>query len=409
MKNIIIVGGGAAGLMAAIKAAENGACVTLFEKNERLGVKLRITGKGRCNVTNDCEIDEFIKNVPTNAKFLYSALYGFTPQDTKDFFESLGVPLKTERGKRVFPVSDKAADICAALERRCRELGVKIINKKVKSIRSDGGAVLGVYTQNAFFGADSVIIATGGKSYSKTGSDGDGYKFAVSCGHTVTPLSPSLIPIKCEGDICQRLQGLSLKNVSLRITDKKSGRTVYEDFGEMMFTHFGVTGPMILSASAHLKDVAQGKYVITVDLKPALDHATLDARILSDFNKNINRDFANALNALLPQKLIPVIVGLSGIAPDKKVNSVTKEERACLVSLLKALTLSPCGLRPLEEAIITRGGVNVREIDPGTMESRLVSGLYFVGEVLDVDAYTGGFNLQIAFSTAVAAALSATE
>ena len=409
MRSIIVVGGGAAGLMAAIRAAENGCRVMLFERNERLGVKLRITGKGRCNLTNDCEIDEFLKNVPTNPKFLYSALYGFSTQDTKDYFEGLGVPLKTERGKRVFPVSDKAADVCAALERRCRELGVKVIHKRVQSVCVNDGSVSGVMAQNAFFAADRVIIATGGQSYPRTGSDGDGYKFAVACGHTVIAPTPSLVPITCDGNICKRLQGLSLKNVALKIVNKRNGRTVYEDFGEMMFTHFGVTGPMILSASAHLRDMSNSTYSLLVDFKPALDVRTLDSRLLSDFSKNINRNFENSLTALLPQKLIPVIVELSGIDPHKKVNSVTKEERAYLAALLKSFELSATGFRPIDEAIVTRGGVSVREIDPSTMQSKLVQGLFFAGEVIDVDAYTGGFNLQIAFSTAVAAANAASE
>lgn len=400
---VIIIGGGAAGLMSAIHSAQNGADVCVFERNERLGVKLRITGKGRCNVTNDCDNEEFLKNVPTNPRFLYTALNRFSTADTKDFFETLGVPLKTERGDRVFPVSDKASDVCSALESKCRELGVTVIKKRVSAVLSEDGRIVGVRAGDKEYAADAVIVATGGRSYPKTGSDGDGYKFAASLGHTVIKPAPSLVPIVCEGGICRSLQGLSLKNVSLRILDRGSGKTVYEDFGEMMFTHFGVTGPMILSASAMLRDVAPGRYEISIDLKPALDEKTLDARILSDFSKSINRNFENSLSSLLPQKMIPAVISLSKIDPYKKVNSITREERTRLVSVLKGIKLYPTGLRSIDEAIITRGGVSVKEIDPKTMQSKLIKGLFFAGEVIDVDAYTGGFNLQIAFSTAVLA------
>ena len=395
---VAVVGGGAAGMMAAISAANMGANVTLFERNDRLGKKLRITGKGRCNVTNDCDRDTFLSNVPTNPRFLYSALAAFTTADTKAFFEGLGVPLKTERGNRVFPVSDKAIDVVVALKDAVRDAGVKVINERVTSLLLRDGAVCGVYTSRPY-DFERVIICTGGKSYPLTGSDGDGYKLAVQAGHSVTKLLPSLVPITCKGNDHRAMQGLSLRNVGLTIKDNATGKAVYRDFGEMMFTHFGLTGPMILSASAHLPDIAPDKYTAYIDLKPALDEKTLDARLLSDFAKYHNKDFANSLGDLLPQKMIEVIVTRSGIDPHKKVNSITAEERRELVSLLKGFSMPLQGFRPIDEAIVTKGGVNVSEIKPASMESRIVSGLYFAGEVLDVDAYTGGFNLQIAFST----------
>ena len=404
---VIVVGGGAAGLFAAISAAENGADVILLEKNERCGKKLRITGKGRCNVTNDCTTEEFLQNVPSNPRFLYSALSALSTQDVKDFFEAEGVPLKTERGKRVFPVSDKAEDIVSALVSACLARGVKIINEKVLSLVINEDKINGVITESGERSADAVIICTGGRSYTRTGSDGDGYKFAKAAGHTVTPLLPSLVPITCAGKLCPSLQGLSLKNVSLTVTDKNTKKEVYSDFGEMMFTHFGITGPMVLSASAHLPDVASGKYEAHINLKPALDEKTLDARILSDFAKYANKDLINALGDLLPKKLIPVTVSLSGIDPRKKINSITREERQALIGVIRGLRLSLTGFRPLEEAIITKGGVSVKEIDPKTMASKKCAGLYFAGEVIDVDAYTGGFNLQIAFSTGLLAGRSA--
>ena len=400
---VIVVGGGAAGMMAALTAAQNGAEVTLVERTGRLGRKLRITGKGRCNVTNDCDTNEFLANVMTNPRFMYTALSRFSTADTKDFFESRGVPLKTERGRRVFPVSDRAVDIVAALADACREAGVRVVYERVTSLLIEDGALCGVTTTGSELRADAVIVCTGGKSYPLTGSDGDGYKLAEQAGHSVTALSPSLVPITAEGNLCPSLQGLSLKNVRLSIVSTANGKTVFEDFGEMMFTHFGLTGPMVLSASAHLPDIAPGKYETVIDLKPALDEKTLDARILSDFDKYKNKDFANALGDLLPQKMIPEIIRLSGIDPHVKVNAVTREQRRALVALLKGLRVKLRGFRPIEEAIVTRGGVSVREINPKTMESRCLPGLFFAGEVLDVDAYTGGFNLQIAFSTAVVA------
>ena len=404
---VIVIGGGAAGLFASISAAENGADVILFEKNDRCGKKLRITGKGRCNVTNDCSTEEFLQNVPSNPRFLYSALSVLSTQDVKDFFENEGVPLKTERGKRVFPVSDKAEDIVSALVSACRTRGVKIKNEKVRSLIINDSKIQGVITEVGEYFADAVIICTGGRSYTRTGSDGDGYIFARSAGHTVTPLLPSLVPIVCAGKLCPSLQGLSLKNVSLSITDKNTKKEIYSDFGEMMFTHFGITGPMVLSASAHIPDIASGKYDAKINLKPALDEKTLDTRILSDFAKYSNKDLINALGDLLPKKLIPVTISLSGIDPRKKINSITREERQALIDVIRELRLSLIGFRPLEEAIVTKGGVSVKEIDPKTMASKKCEGLYFAGEVIDVDAYTGGFNLQIAFSTGTLAGRSA--
>ena len=404
---VVVVGGGAAGMMAAIRAAEYGADVTLIEKMNSCGRKLRITGKGRCNLTNDCAMEEFLRNVPTNPRFLYSALSGFSTEDTKEFFEGLGVPLKVERGRRVFPVSDKAEDIVSALVRECRKKGVRTVFDRVRELIIEDGAVKGCKTDGGIYYADSVIICTGGKSYPRTGSDGDGYALAISAGHTVTPLKPSLVPMVAEGKLCPSLQGLSLKNVSLKIKRKDGGKTVYEDFGEMMFTHFGLTGPMVLSASAHIPDIESGAYEAHINMKPALDEKILDARVISDFAKYANKDFMNALGDLLPQKMIPVVISLSGIPPRKKVNSVTREERAALCRVISDLTVSLTGFRPINEAIVTKGGVSVKEIDPKTMGSKLCRGLFFGGEIIDVDAYTGGFNLQIAFSTGALAGESA--
>lgn len=408
-KRVAVVGGGAAGMMSAIHAAYMGADVTLFEKNDRLGKKLRITGKGRCNVTNDSSTEEFLQNVPTNPRFLYAALNNFSTSDTIDFFEGCGVPLKVERGKRVFPVSDKASDIVKALSERMRDCGVRVVNDKVTDIEISGGEIRGIVAGGKRLPFDSVIVCTGGMSYKMTGSDGDGYKFARRAGHTVTPLTPSLVPIVCEGRLCPSMQGLSLKNVSMKIVVRESGRVVFEDFGEMMFTHFGITGPMVLSASAHLPDISKKIYEAHIDLKPALDEPALDARIRSDFAKYSNRDFVNSLGDLLPLKAIEPIIGLSGIDPRKKVNSITKEERRALLGTIKCIKIPLSGFRPIDEAIITKGGVAVGEISPKTMESKFVRGLYFAGEVLDLDAYTGGFNLQIAFSTAVLAGENAAQ
>ena len=390
-------------MMAAISAAEHGANVVLFERNDRFGKKLRITGKGRCNVTNDCDRNEFLANVPTNPRFLYAALSGFSTEDTKSFFEGLGVPLKTERGKRVFPVSDKAQDIVWAMEKKCRDCGVQMIRERVTGVLTENGEAVGVTTAKGTCMADAVIVCTGGLSYPVTGSDGDGYRFARETGHEVTDLQASLIPLVANGRLCASMQGLSLKNISLRMVDTGTGKCVYEDFGELLFTHFGLTGPTVLSASAHLTGIEPNKYEAQIDLKPALDEKKLDARLLSDFSKYCNKDFANALHDLLPQKMIEPFVGLCGIPPHKKVNSITREERERIVSTMKCIRIPIRGVRPISEAIITRGGVDVRQISPKTMESKVTTRLYFAGEVLDLDAYTGGFNLQIAFSTAWAA------
>jgi predicted Rossmann fold flavoprotein len=344
-----------------------------------------------------------MQNVASNSKFLIAAISRFSTTDTKEFFEDLGVPLKTERGKRVFPVSDKAQDIVSAMENACIESGVKIVNKKVDSLIIEDGKAIGVVAGGERYGANSVIVCTGGASYPRTGSTGDGYRFAKAAGHKIVDIKPSLVPLVAKGKLCAHLQGLSLKNISFKVINNENGKIVFEDFGEMMFTHFGLTGPVVLSSSAHLDDIESGKYTACIDMKPALDHKTLDARILSDFNECINKDFINSLDALLPQKMIDAVVGLSGIDPRKKVNSITKEEREQLVSVIKNIEIPLLGFRSIDEAIITKGGISVNEVSPKTMESKLISGLYFAGEVLDLDAYTGGFNLQIAFSTATLA------
>lgn len=406
---IAVIGGGAAGMMAAIFAARAGAEVTLIERMNACGKKLRITGKGRCNVTNDCSLQEFLQNVPTNPRFLYGALSFFSTEDTKRFFEDAGVPLKVERGRRVFPVSDKAEDIVRALTDLCRAEGVTLRFGRAEALLSENGAISGVTVDGETIDSDRVIVCTGGLSYPRTGSDGDGYRLAQSVGHTVTPLTPSLVPIVSKSKLCPALLGLSLRNVSLSIVQKQSGKVIYEDFGEMLFTHFGMTGPMILSASAHIPDAVSGNYEAWINLKPALDEKTLDERIRSDFSKYANKDFSNALDDLLPRKLIPAVISLSGIDPRKKVNSITKDERRALVGVIRKLRVSIDGFRPISEAIVTKGGVSVKEIQPKTMESKLCKGLFFAGEVLDLDAYTGGFNLQIAFSTGALAGFSAAE
>lgn len=408
MKQIIIVGGGAAGLMAAGTAAELGARVTLFDRNSRPGRKLMITGKGRCNVTNNCDVPTVLANVPTNPRFLYSALGGCSPADMISFFEREGVPLKTERGNRVFPVSDKAVDIVDALHRWVRRTGVRLIqDTSVERLSLENNAVRGVYANNKLYSADAVILATGGASYPLTGSTGDGYRFAKEAGHTVIAPRPSLVPLVEDGDTCSALMGLSLKNVQL--TAFENEKKIFSDFGELLFTHFGLSGPLTLSASAHMRHFGSKSYRIEIDLKPALDERTLDKRLLSDFSAHQNNDFINALGDLLPRKLIPVVVGLSGIDPHGKVHSITKTERAALLRLLKAFPVKISGARPITEAIITTGGVNVKEISPKTMESKKCPGLYLAGELIDVDAYTGGFNLQIAWATGRLAGKSAAQ
>lgn len=403
MKHIVVIGGGAAGLMCAGKCAQNGFNVTVIEKMNRPGRKLLITGKGRCNVTNACfELDDLISNVPTNPRFLYSAFSHFMPYDTMAFFEDLGVKLKIERGNRVFPESDKASNIVDALVCYCKNGGVKFINGTAKAFETENGLIKSVVLDDKRkIECDDAVICTGGKSYPLTGSTGDGYVLAKSVGHTVTPIKPSLVPLVCSNNFVPKLQGLSLKNVAVTIFE--NDKEIFSDFGEMLFTHYGVSGPVILSASSHIRNMDKEgyNYKISIDLKPALDFETLDKRILRDFSELSNKDFINSLNKLLPKKLIPVIVLLSGIEPSKKVNQLTKEERHALVSLIKNLQLNVSDFRPVEEAIVTSGGINVKEIDPKTMKSKIIDNLYFAGEVIDVDAYTGGFNLQIAFSTAV--------
>lgn len=396
-KQIIVVGGGAAGTMAAIMAAKNGHRVTLFEKNEKIGKKIFITGKGRCNVTNACDIVDFFENIPTNSKFLYSAIYSFTNQDVIDFFVDSGCPLKVERGDRVFPVSDHSSDVIAALKRKMDEVGVVTkLNTEVKELLVCEDMVKGVILSNGKnVDADAVIVTTGGFSYQTTGSTGDGYKWAQKCGHKIIEVAPALVPLETKEDWVKSLQGLSLKNVSLQF---KSGKKVlYEGFGEMMFTHFGITGPLVLSASSYIKN-PQGVQAF-LDLKPALSHEQLDKRILREFEENKNKQFKNSINSLFPAKLIPVMLHLSGINPDKKVNEISKEERKFFVELIKEVPMTITGTRDFKEAIITRGGISVKDVNPSTMESKKVKDLYFAGEVLDVDGVTGGFNLQIAWST----------
>lgn len=404
MTRVIVVGAGAAGMMAAGVAARRGCDVTVAERNDKPCRKVLITGKGRCNLTNNCTLGEFLENVPQNPRFLYSALSRFGPAETMAFFEELGVPLKTERGRRVFPQSDKAADIAAALRRFTHDAGCRFVHARVTGLLKEDGRVRGVKLENGgTLAADAVIIATGGKSYPLTGSTGDGYELAASAGHTVLPPEASLVPLETVEPWVKELQGLSLRNVVLEAEDTADGAIVFSELGELLFTHFGVSGPLVLSASAHMRHGGEGRYRLRIDLKPGLSFEALDARLTRDFQKNINRDFANSLHELLPAKLVPVAVRLSGIPAELKVHQVTKEQRHAFTVLLKGLTLTVARKRPVEEAVVTSGGVKIAEIFPKTMESRLLQGLYFAGEVIDCDAYTGGYNLQIAFSTGHAA------
>ncbi len=405
-KRICIVGGGAAGMMAAGTATLLGASVTIFENTDRLGKKLAITGKGRCNVTNNCSVADFMENVTKNPRFLYAALNAFSPTDTIDFFKNLGVSLKTERGCRVYPESDKAKDIVDAMKKYAS--AANVIYNKVTSIKNEADGTFTVTAANKSYSFDSVIIASGGRSYPLTGSDGSGYRLAMRLGHKVTELTPSLIPIESKSHLCPDMQGLSLKNVGISIKDKNR-KILYTDFGEMMFAHFGVTGPIILSASAHLRGVDISTLTLSIDLKPALDEKTLDQRLLSDFSEKSNKDFINSLGALLPSKMILPFISITGIDGRKKTNSITKEERRKILYTLKHFEIPLYRFRPIEEAIVTSGGVDTKEISPKNMESKIVPGLYFAGEVIDVDAYTGGFNLQIAFSTGYLAGKSAAE
>ena len=399
MTDLLVIGGGAAGLMAAGAACARGLTVTVLEHNPKgPGQKLLITGKGRCNVTSDSDVREFLPYVRHNGRFLYSSLYAFPPSAAMELFESLGVPLKTERGNRVFPVSDRSHDIANALERAYAHAGGRVLHAAATDILTRDGAVSAVVTTEGTIDCDAAVVCTGGMSYPLTGSTGDGYRFAQQFGHTITPLRASLVPLESNDPWCAEMQGFSLRNVTLTVYDEHN-KQVYSDLGEMLFTHFGVSGPLVLSASAHMRDFSQHSYRLSIDLKPALDEKKLDARILRDFQKYANRDFKNALYDLAGHAMIPVLVRLSGIPEDTKVNTVTREQRHKLVELFKHFPVSVCGTRPISEAIITSGGVSVKEINPRTMASKRMPGLYFAGEVLDLDAYTGGYNLQIAWST----------
>ncbi|MBO5007443.1 MAG: NAD(P)/FAD-dependent oxidoreductase [Clostridia bacterium] len=394
---VVVIGGGPAGMMSAIVAAARGKSVILIEKNDSLGRKLLITGKGRCNITNDCDISDFIPNVPVNGNFLYSAFYSFTNRDLISMLEKAGLQTKVERGGRVFPVSDKAIDVLNALKRLLKHYGVRVVRAEVNDIKVSSSCKEVVVNGNRVVRCNSVIIATGGISYPKTGSTGDGYRFAGKLGHTVTELKGSLVPLNIKSPYIPKLMGLSLKNTAVKVY--RDSQQIYDDFGEMLFTHYGVSGPVILSASSHMRNFKNHTYELIIDLKPALDNDTLDKRILRDFIKEKNKMFINSLDDLLPKKMIPVVVEMTGIDPQKQVNEITREERKTLLTTLKKMRFKVDSLRPVSDAIITSGGVSVKEINPKTMESKLCPGVYFAGEVIDVDAYTGGFNLQIAFST----------
>ena len=400
----VVIGGGAAGMMCSLVAAQRGLDVILLEPNKTLGRKLRITGKGRCNVTNNCDIKDFLTNIPGDGRFLYSALNRLSPRETMQFFESLGLPLKTERGNRVFPVSDNANDVAGTLARNLERSGVRHIRESAKHIITENGEVTGVKTDSGVISCRAAVICTGGLSYPLTGSTGAGYKMARELGHSIAPCRPSLVPLESDDEYCAQMQGFSLKNVTLSAYE--NDKLIFRELGEMLFTHFGVSGPLVLSASSHMRNFGSAKYWLSIDLKPALDEKKLDARLLRDFEKYANRDFANSLCDLAGKTMIPVLVELSGIPAEEKVNSITRQQRHDLLRLFKEFPISISGPRPIDEAIVTSGGVLIKEITPRTMESKLVSGLYFAGEVMDIDAYTGGFNLQIAWSTAYVAANS---
>lgn len=399
--DLAIIGGGAAGMAAAVFASENGVRTVVIEHNRQLGKKLAITGKGRCNVTNNSDNDNIMKNIPTGSRFLYSALAGFSAYDTMNFFEGLGVPLKTERGNRVFPVSDSAKDIVEALKKRMGTLGVKVITAHAKGVITEDGRVKGVRLGESEVYANSVIIATGGASYSGTGSDGSGYEIARALGHTIVEPKPMLVPICVKESCCCDMSGLSLKNVALSLIDTAKNKPVYREQGEMLFTHFGVSGPLVLSASAYVK---KSTYRLEIDLKPALDDKKLDARLLRDFSEQHTKQISTVMRGLLPQAMVEPVLDKAGVAVDTRISEITKVQRAAIVNALKHFDLTVTGLRPIEEAIITDGGVSLKEIDPKTMGSKLIDGLYFAGEIIDCAAYTGGYNLQIAFSTAHSAA-----
>jgi len=404
--DLIVIGGGAAGMMAAISAAKKGANVLLLERNEKLGRKLYITGKGRCNVTNHCSPEEVLASTPRNSRFLYSAMSHTPPSAIENFFEDLGVPLKVERGNRVFPVSDKAADIIDALFFQLRRLKVPVIQTRVLQLLEEEGSITGVETDHGNFSCKAVILATGGLSYQATGSTGDGHRMAAELGHTVVEPKPSLVPLESPDAFCSQMQGLALKNVSFTVKNKKK-RVVYQEQGELLFTHFGLSGPLVLSASAHMRDFEKDEYRCAIDLKPALDETTLDARLVRELTENANKDMNNLLGSMAPRMLVPVLLERAGIPGEKKAHDITKQERRRLLELFKCFTVAVSGPRPINDAIITSGGVKVSEVDPKTMESKKVKGLYFAGELLDVDAYTGGFNLQIAWATGRAAGESA--
>lgn len=398
-KKVIVIGAGPAGMMAAGAAAENGAQVLLLEKNQKVGRKLAITGKGRCNITNFCDTDTFIAHLTANPRFMYSAINRFSCYDTVAFFEERGLRTKVERGNRVFPESDKALDVVDTLYRYLTDLGVAVIRSEVKGLMIENGAVIGVSLADREVFADAVIVACGGMSYRATGSTGDGYTFAKAAGHTITPLLPSLVPLTAMDQDVPQLQGLSLKNVMLTVKDNSTRKEAYREMGEMLFTHFGISGPLVLSASAHMRQMSPGRYTVYIDMKPALDEETLDKRILRDLSEFTNKDIINSLGKLLPKKLIPVVIRRAGIEPHTKCHTLTAEQRQALLTQIKHFSVDIQAFRPINEAIVTHGGVDVKDIDPRTMQSKLVKGLFFAGEVLDLDAYTGGFNLQIAYAT----------